>query len=261
MQSLADLESGVRDSVISGDFASVAPWFVGGQAVERRLAIHHRHYQASLIMALMDRFPATIWLVGSDFVTEAARIFISKHPPASPCIAEYGENFPTFLAECRAAQRIPYLREFAELEWHVGNVAIAVDEPPIAIEELRAICAGELPDTALILQRGVRYLKALWPVDKLLDTYLAEARPEQFAFEPGNVNLEIHGSRGEFRINRLGAAEFIFRRSVSVGRSIGDAALAALETDGSFDPGDALRLLLTSALIAGIDQGRSRSGS
>jgi hypothetical protein len=261
MQSLADLESGVRNSVITGDFASVAPWFVGGQAVERRLAIHHRHYQASLIKALMDRFPATIWLVGSDLVTEAARIFISKHPPASPCIAEYGENFPTFLAECRGAERTPYLREFAELEWHVGNVAIAVDEPPMAIEELRAICADELPDTALFLQRGVRYLKALWPVDKLLDTYLAEARPERFAFEPGDVNLEIHGSRGEFRINRLGAAEFIFRQSVSLGRSIGDAAVAALETDGSFDPSDALRLLLTSALIAGIDQDRSRSGS
>jgi Putative DNA-binding domain len=261
MQSLADLESGVRNGVITGDFASVAHWFVGGRAVERRLAIHHRHYQASLIMALMDRFPATIWLVGSDFVVEAARIFISKHPPASPCIAEYGENFPTFLAECRAAQRIPYLREFAELEWHVGNVAIAVDEPPMAIEELRAICADELPDMALFLRRGVRYLKASWPVDKLLDTYLGEARPERFVFEPGDVNLEIYGSRGEFRINRLGAAEFIFRRSVSLGRSIGDAAAEALETDGSFDPGDALRLLLTSALIAGIDPDRSRSGS
>lgn len=261
MQSLADLESGMRNSVITGDFASVAPWFVGGRAVERRLAIHHRHYQAGLIKALMDRFPATIWLVGSDFVTEAARIFISKHPPASPCIAEYGENFPTFLAGCRGAERIPYLGEFAELEWHVGNVAIAVDEPPIAIDELRAIRADELPDAILILQRGVRYLEASWPVDKLLATYLAETRPEQFAFEPEDVNLEIHGSRGEFRMNRLGAAEFIFRRSVSLGRSIGDAALAALETDGSFDPGAALPLLMASGLVAGVDQDTRRNES
>ena len=256
MQSLGDLQSDVHNAVITGDFASVAPWFAGGRAVERRLAIHHRHYQASLIRALVDRFPAMIWLVGSEFVTGAAGTFISKHPPGTPCIAEYGENFPTFLAECRGAEQIPYLREFAELEWHIGVVAIAVDEPPIAIEEIRAICPDDLPDAALIPQRGVRYLEAAWPVDKLLSTYLAETRPEQFAFEPGGVNLEIHGSRGEFRMNRLSAAEFVFRRSVSLGRSIGDAAVEALETDGGFDPGDALRLLLASGLVVGIDQAR-----
>jgi Putative DNA-binding domain len=253
VQSLADIQLSMRNAVVAGNCASIAPLFVGGRAAERRLAIHRRHYQASLTKALLDKFPATVWLAGSAFVTEAVPIFISEHPPATPCIAEYGESLPSFLAKCRGADRTPYLQAFAELEWHIGHVAIAIDKPSVAIEELRPFPGDLLPDVALILQTGVRYLKASWPVDELLRIYLAEIHPERFEFAPAEVNLEIRGSRGEFSIGRLSAAEFIFRTAISLGRSIGESAEEALETDRSFDVGRALVSLFSSGLVSAVE--------
>jgi hypothetical protein len=48
------------------------------------------------ITALVEKFPATGWLVGSRFVSLAARSYVLEHPPRKPCIAEYGEDFLIF---------------------------------------------------------------------------------------------------------------------------------------------------------------------
>jgi hypothetical protein len=256
---LADIQSRVRDAVVTGKFASMGPSLLGGRVVEHRLAIHRRHYQASLVTALLEKFPATIWLVGSQFITQAARSFVEKYPPSTPCIAEYGEDFPRFLAACQGANRVPYLQAFAELEWHIGHVAIAVDEPPVAIRELSTVSADILPDTALTAQAGVRYLQASWPLDELMKIFLAETRPDRFEFEPADVWLEIVGMRGEFRIGRLAKADFIFRKSILEGHTIGDAAEKALEANSNFDAGRALVAFVTNRLVAAI--GRRTKGS
>lgn len=253
MRSLPEIQLGVRNAVVGGNFASIAPLLEGGRAVEGRLAIHRRHYQTSLTKALFDKFPATVWLVGSAFVTDAARSFIAEHPPATPCIAEYGENFPSFLAKCQGADRTPYLQAFAEIEWNIGHVAIAIDKPSVAMEQLRRFPTDLLPDITLILQTGVRYLNASWPVDEIMRIYLAERRPERFEFAPAEVNLEIRGARGEFSINRLCTAEFIFRRETSLGRSIGKSAEEALAIDGNFDAGRALVSLFTAGLVSAVE--------
>lgn len=85
-------------------------------------------------------------MVGSPFVTEAARHFIREHPPLAPCIAEYGVEFPAFLSTRPAADRVPYLREFAELEWCLGQVAIAIDTPGVTLADFSKLDAGALPD-------------------------------------------------------------------------------------------------------------------
>src|SRR5271154_2764357 len=146
MQSLGEIQSGLRNAVVNGDFAPITALLLGGRTPEHRFAIHRRHYQTSLIKALLEKFPATIWLVGSRFVTEAARIFVAKHPPGAPCIAEYGEEFPAFLATCQGADLVPYLQAFAKLEWHIGHVAIAVDEQPVAIERFSTVSTEVLTD-------------------------------------------------------------------------------------------------------------------
>src|SRR5271170_4887052 len=71
MPALADIQADIRDALVRGDRRAVAPMLSGGAHPEHRLAIHQRHYAASLTRALLDRFPATVWLVGSALVTDA----------------------------------------------------------------------------------------------------------------------------------------------------------------------------------------------
>ena len=252
MPQLADIQLAIRQAVVVGDTVGIVPLLLD----DKRIEIHRRHYETSLITALVGKFPATAWLVGSSFVTEAARHYVREHPPSRPCIAEYGEKFSECLSSRPAADRAPYLREFADFEWCVGQVSIAVDQPAVGAEELSRIPADALPDTVLCLQTGLRYLQASWPIDELLRLYLTETAPDTLEFEPAHVWIEIRGARGEFRMTRLTHGEFMFRKSIFEGRTIldaaGDAAEVALDADAGSNPGVALAALVTEGLVTAI---------
>src|SRR5215813_802453 len=129
MPNLGDIQSHFRNAVIQADSTSATtlePLLAGGSEPIKRLAIHQRNYRQSLVEALLVKFPALGWLMGSPFLIATAERFVREHPPAAPCIAEYGSDFPAFCSSCPAVERAPYFRDFAELEWHVGQVAIAV---------------------------------------------------------------------------------------------------------------------------------------
>jgi Putative DNA-binding domain len=250
--SLADTQLGIRRAVVDGDTATIAPLLIGGCAPERRLAIHQRHYRSSLMAAMRTKFPATAWLLGMPFLDDAARQFVRQHPPAGPCIAEYGEEFPRFLSTHPGAARVPYLYSFAELEWHLGQVAIAVDRPTLIVEVFSGFEINTLMDTGLTLQAGLRYIHASWPVDDLMKLYLSGTAPAEYRLAPADVWLEVRGSRGEFRIDRLDAAEFVFRKAVLDGQSIGAAAERALDANAEFDSGRAFTALVGSGHVIGM---------
>jgi Putative DNA-binding domain len=193
---LADIQAAVRDALVRGDRRSVAPMLSGGAHPEHRLAIHQRHYAASLTRALLDRFPATVWLVGSELVTDAATSFIREHPPSKPCIAEYGESFPQHLGAHSAAASVPYLSQFAELEWHLGRLALATDE-----------------------LANAHYVHLDWSLDELIGVYLADSAPDTFALRHEDVWLEVRGLRGTLETHRLTMDEFLAR---AAGHPLGD---------------------------------------
>jgi hypothetical protein len=257
MPALADLQAGVRRALVAGDTTVIEPLLVGGHDGGKRLAIHQRHYTASLVTSLLDRFRATIWLVGSEFVRHAAQRFVRHHPPTRPCLAEYGGSFPAFLTAQMSEGQVPYLGQFAALEWHLGRLSLAVAGAGPTRADLSAFDPGALPDATLTLQPGVRFFSAQWAIDELMSLYLAEEEPDRFALEAGDVWLELRGCRGELRMNRLTHAEFVFRASLAAGQVVGDAALSALEIDPAFDAGRALLTLLDERLVMTIDARRA----
>jgi Putative DNA-binding domain len=252
MLSLAEMQTRLRDAIVDHDVAGALPLLTGGRDAAGRLAVHRRHFEASLVLALLEKFPATTWLIGAQAMTEAARTFVHRHPPKTPCIAEYGVEFPNFVAGRVGAERVPYLGSFAEFEWHLGHAAIAIDRPPLGIQAFASISVDLLPDIRLALQPGLHYGTAAWPIDDLVRLYLSEAAPAQYTFEPADVYLEICGARGEFRIDRLDPATFAFRRTLAERETIEVAAERALERDGAFDPGQALTALVAGGLVVAI---------
>src|ERR1700704_2581225 len=139
MLSLAAAQRPLRQAIVENCADEALPMLVGGRDPAKRLAIHQRHFEASLTSALLSKFPATSWLIGSTAITQAARAFVHRHPPMAPCIAEYGAEFPQFLAQRVGAEQIPYLCSFVELEWHLGHAAVAIDHPALAIDAFAMI--------------------------------------------------------------------------------------------------------------------------
>jgi hypothetical protein len=186
--SLTEIQAGIGRALVNGDNSQIRTLLRGGAHPEHRLAIHQRHYVASLTRALVERFPATVWLVGSDLVASAAQSFTREHPPLKPCIAEYGEGFPAYLAAFTPAGALPYLAQFVELEWHLGRLALATSD-----------------------STHVHYLRLEWALDELMAIFLADRVPEQFTLRHEDVWLEVRGVRGELEMTRLAQSEFVAR--------------------------------------------------
>jgi Putative DNA-binding domain len=250
---LADLQGRVRRAVVLGDAAALIPLLVGGRDPQKRLDIHRRQYETSLVTALLDRFPATIWLVGSVFVTEAARRFVRERPPSRPCIAEYGEDFPGFLSALPGASGLPYLCAFAELEWRLSRLSLAVTRPPVAWRAFSALDPGTLADLRVILQPNADYFHAAWAIDGVMRLYLSDSAPDRFELRDSDVWLELRGARGTLQMNRLDRASFAFRGALREGQTLGDAALSALDLNAAFEVGHALAALFAEELVTAID--------
>jgi hypothetical protein len=250
MSSLREAQAAVRHALIGSDTSAIAPLLVGWTAT--RFAVHLRHYQASLVRALLQRSPATVWLTGSAFVEGAARRFVSAHPPDRPCLAEYGDEFPAFVAALPEASALPYLRDFAELERRFGHAALQIDAPARSIGDIAALDVAALVETALVFQPGVRYWRAAWPVDELLTAYLTNLAPDRFELREETVYLEVRGARGDVRLQRLPAGDFAFRTYLALGCALGAAAQHALDVEPTFEPGRALAALFTEGLVTAV---------
>jgi len=247
--SLADVQAAIRGYVVAGRDGGLAGALMGGRHPLRRLAIHRRHYRASLTAALIAKFPGTAWLIGERRFLACAETFVAARPPAAPCIAEYGAAFPHFLG-ARERGRAPYAESFATLEWHVGHVSVAVDaEPadPVAFASL-----GPPSVVRVTLQPGVRYLRADWPVDTLFRFFLTDAAPETFRMESEAIALQVRGARGEFRFDRLSPPRFAFRSTLASGADLGTALDAALGADPSTDVATELAALVSERLVTSI---------
>ena len=177
---LAEFQADMRNAIVDGRCEALAAVADRRHDPLKRFAIHRRHYEASLVRALSEKFPATVWLAGSAFVTAAAQDFIRQLPPSAPCIAEYGESFPDFLGEREGAERMAWLR------W-VGAPGMAARpggaggrrRRRCTIEQVAKIAPDELVERALTLQTGLYYLAAPWPVDELVNLFLSEAAPDR----------------------------------------------------------------------------------
>lgn len=251
--SLVDLQREVRHAVIDGDTASIAPLLIGGVQPARRLDIHRRHYEESLTTAVVNRFPATGWLIGAGRLENAARAFVHAHPPTAPCIAEYGTVFPTFLSTWPETAHLTYLPAFADLDWHLGRLAVSTDLPPFALDDLTRIDADDLAASVLTLQPGTYYARAGWGIDALITMYLANSSPDAWTLPDEDVQLEVRGCRGQFRFTRLTAAAYAFREALWRGETLASAAGEALALDNAFDPGAALLALPGERLMIAIE--------
>lgn len=248
---LAELQQRVRDALIASGGADLDGLLRGGRQPERRFAIHQRHVETSLTSAIVGRFPATGWLIGGRRIDVAARAFVHASPPVAPCMAEYGEAFPSFLASWPDTERLRYLRDFATLEWHVGRVTVEIARPAFEREALARV-AEALPDMTVGLQPGLHYMRTAWDLDGLMRQFLTDDAAERWHLREEDARLEIRGARGTFHVSRLDAGTFAFRVALQSGAPLGAASATAVEDDPTFDPGAALLALIDERLLTAL---------
>ncbi|PTY37751.1 hypothetical protein BGP77_14820 [Saccharospirillum sp. MSK14-1] len=108
-------------------------------ATAHRFGVYRNNFSVSLIDALQDIFPVVCALTGVDFFRALAREYVYQHPPNSPVLVFYGEQFADFIDAFEPARALPYLADVARLERRWLNTYHSADCQAVSIEQLSAL--------------------------------------------------------------------------------------------------------------------------
>jgi hypothetical protein len=121
-------------------------------------------------------------LVGAGFFAYAADRYLRAHPPAGPCLAEYGATFPPFLRAFEPAWSLTCLPDVARLEWAMAVALQADDAAPLDPAAPAAVPPEETAAMTLRFDPSVTYLASRWPVDRIWQANQPEHDPPQSDF-------------------------------------------------------------------------------
>ena len=265
-----ELQERFRDAMLGGGGrprdSLVAEIAEDGLAADARLAVYRHHVTSTLTDALKATFPVVTRLVDERFFGYLADRYVNAHPPAGPCLFEFGESFAEFVCTFDPARHLVYLADVARLEWAM-NRALHADEPsPFDPAALAAVPPHRLASTVLHCDPSLTLLASPWPIDRIwranqpgaespgAESPNAESPNAESIvdLEAGGVRLEVRRAGDDVGFRTLDPATYEFRAALAGGRPLGDAADAALALDPGFDLGAALHAVLEDGVIVGL---------
>ena len=228
-----------------------------GSDPARRFAIYRNNVIVSLVDALADSFPVTQELVGEDFFRAMARVFAYAHPPRSPLLAFYGDQFPDFIAQFPPAGGLPYLADVARLEFLRIRAYHAGDAAPVAPTQFAAALgdAAALPTLAFDLHPSLAILDSpsaivsLWAAHQGagdIATVMPDV-PETALVLRHALDVEV------MQVPRV-AGQFV--AALLDGKTLGGALEAAAQLDADFDPTGTLALLIQKDAVTALHSSR-----
>ena len=262
MVALRELQSAVRSALLGGDPAAACR-LVQSDGIDpaARLAIYRHHVTATLTRVPAGTFPVVCRLVDPRFFAYAADRYLREHPPASPCLFEYGVSFPAFLAAFPPCRAFAWLPDLARLEWAINVAFHAEDARPLEPAALAAVAADRVAHARFHLDPSLTFLQSQWPVDEIWTSHRHDEEPAAVQLAAGDVALEVRRAGDDVLFQRLLPAEFDFRRALAAGSSLGAAAEAAFRNDGNFDLAAALAALFRDTVVVGFGIQRGEGGS
>ncbi len=221
----------------------VCPVHITQQSVDgtsRRFNIYRNNRATSLIENLEATYPAVLKLVGDSYFKAVARQFIDIHPPQSPVMFEYGENFGEYLCSMPTAQQIPYVEDVARIEWLRNKAYHAPDAPLVNLSDATDMSPDHLANGVLVFHPSVGLLSSKWAAGSIWSaTVTDQSEKNQIRADIGEHLLVLrHGFDVVQYI--ISEHEMQFLRSLAEGLNITQAASHVMEQDADFNTGEAL---------------------
>jgi hypothetical protein len=231
----------------------------GSATAPRRFAVYRNNVVGGLVRALGERFPVTRRLVGEAFFAAMAREFVLAHPPRSPLMFTYGNGFPDFVETFPPSATLPYLADLARLEAARGHAYHAADIAPLGPDAFAAVAPKEVDRLRVGFHPAVQIIRSPYPI---VSIWLAHRGNEE-APSIGSWTAEcalVSRPERTVELRRLSAGTAAFLLALRARHTIEEAAVAALDTDPSFDMAEGILILMGVGLVIALNP-RSRQRS
>ncbi|MDF2757417.1 MAG: hypothetical protein K0S99_48, partial [Thermomicrobiales bacterium] len=212
----------------------------------KRLAIHQRNFASSLNESLASTYPLTCRLVDPRFFAFAADGYLREAPPERPCLFEFGDSFPEYLSKLPSCAHLPWLADFARLEWVIHAAFHAPDTEPLgwAAMPLEFKIRGPVS-----FRPCVRHLATDWAVHRLWQD-LRQGRDGSAVELASPARLLVwRDAEDEVCLTSVGAGEFAIHAAIAGGIPLLEAMELGLAQDPSCNIAAVLRRLFECRLL------------
>jgi hypothetical protein len=164
MNTLAGLQQRFQGHVTSSPVAAADGL---RDEVRGHLEVYVNAYWGRLREALADNYPVLYRALGDDGFRELAAAYLGAHPSHFRSIRWFGDRLAEFIAGNPAIVPHPALLDIACLDWAMRGAFDAADAPPLCVEDLAGIPAGQWPDLRFTLCPSFRILALDWGIEAL----------------------------------------------------------------------------------------------
>jgi hypothetical protein len=209
-----------------------------GVPTERRLAIYKNNVYAQLIEALRDSYPAVHRLTGAEFFRFAATEYLMTHPPRSPTLLAYGENFPGFLEGFEPASSVPYLPDVARLEQLYLEAYHAAEALPLPNAVFAKYLSEWIAQPDLRLHPSARLMTSPFPVSRIWEVNVQSSTIDgKQRISGGPEYLLIVRPGVTVEVRRVSRGAYAALAALEKGCSINEALAAGAKADPGTDLG------------------------
>jgi hypothetical protein len=246
MPTLDQLQSLMSSAMRGGDALDLLTLIEGdGVPPEALLRIYRNHMTMTLTEALEATFPVVCRLVDQRFFAYAAHEYIAATPPSRPCLAEFGESFPDFLASFPACRNLVYLADVARLEWAI-NLALHAEEA--RLDRPASISSGSV----VRLHPSSHLVASQWPIERIWYANQPEGNPNTIIeLDSGGARLQVYRRGDRVVIREVEQSTYAFLSALAQGARVREAIEAGKHSAATFDPTADLDFLFEEGLIVG----------
>jgi hypothetical protein len=219
--------------------------------VERRYGVYRNNVTVGLIRALEANFPVLRKLLGEQYFAGFAREFAQKHPPKSPLMFQYGDNFPSALENEGDLANYPYLGDVARLEILWRESYHAADAAPLGGDVLKSMDPDHLFSSGFVIHPATRLIQSRFAIHAIFTANAAD-RNEQGLDPTLPQCILITRPFYEVKAFAISPEQFAFFVALKDGENLAHALDRTADLNPDFDLPGTLTLLLQSGAFQSI---------
>jgi Putative DNA-binding domain len=227
-----------------------------GKGAQKRYNVYRNNVTVSLIDALAAIYPVVQRITGVDFFRAMARFHVRATPPTSPLLFEYGRDFPAFIEHYEHARSMPWLADIARVERAWLDAYHAEDAAPLPAEALASVAPGRLGNLIFTAHPATRIVRSPFSAVTIFAANRGEAPVRRIDASVPEDAL-ITRPEADVVVRHLPEGGAVFLSSLMSGRSLGEAATAALQASPTFDIASHIAGMIEAGAFTAITSGEA----